>query len=206
VVFAIGLARPIAERVANAPWRTIAFAFVSIFLTLAPIALYREHASEFNLYVPEALYAIALALAVKHFASGRIAFGAVLGLLLVSYLAGTLVRNERVIACARVATKIVASLPTSSWTTGTWHIRLATPPDRTLTPRYGIYNYSGIQTIEVGNGNIRGAQEALQLATGNEAIVASVEPGSALSRGCTVPRTCFYVYPDGTVAEVTSRR
>jgi hypothetical protein len=206
VVFAIGLARPLADRVANAPWRTILFAFISVVLTLAPIALYREHASEFNLYVPEALYAIALAIAVKHFSSGRIAFGAVLGLLLVSYLAGSLVRNERVIACARVATKIVASLPTSAWETGTWHIRLATPPDFTLTPRYGIYNYSGIDTIEVGTGNIRGAQEDLRLATGNDDIFVDVVPGSDLRSGCAAVHTCFYVYPDGNVSEVTTTR
>jgi hypothetical protein len=206
VVFVIGLPRPLAGRLADAPWRTLLFAFISVLLTLAPIALYREHASEFNLYVPEAIYAIALAIAVKHFSRGRIAFDAVLGLLLASYLAGSFVRNERVIACARIATKIVASLPTSAWKTGGWHIRLATPPDRTLTPRYGIYNYSGIDTIEIGTGNIRGAQEDLRLATGNDEIFVDVVPGFDLRSGCTAVHTCFYVYPDGNVSEVRKSR
>jgi hypothetical protein len=205
VVFAIGLARPVSERIATAPWRTFAFLFASIVLSLAPIALYREHASEFNLYIPIALYAIGLALAVKHFSNGRVAFGAVLGLLLISAVAGSFVRNERVIACAHIATKIVASLPTSAWKSGPWHIRLATPPGQVLTPRYGIYNYSGIQTIDVTGSGIPGAQEALRLASGNERVAVDVVPGSELAAGCA-PRSCFYVYPDGHVTEVKATR
>jgi hypothetical protein len=200
--FAAGLARPIRARVRDAPWATLGFLLVSIPMTLVPIVLYRAHVSEFNLYIPSALYAIGLALALAHFCRNRIAFEAVVGLLLLSYVAGTVVRNERVVACAHVASKIVASLPTAAWQKGSWYVRVATAPNQTLSTRFGIYNYSGIETIEVPETTIKGTQEALRLATGNAGVRAAVVPATALGDGCSTRRPCFYVYPNGDVKPV----
>ncbi len=200
--FAAGIARPVGERLRDAPWATLGFLVVSIPMTLVPIVLYRAHVSEFNLYVPSALYAIALALALEYFCRNRVAFEAVVGLLLLSYLAGTVARNERVVACAHVASKIVASLPTAAWEQGPWYVRIATAPNETLTTRFGIYNYSGIETIEVPETTIKGTQEALRLVTGNELVSADVVPATALGRDCSSARPCFYVYPNGDVKAV----
>jgi hypothetical protein len=200
--FAAGLARPVGDRLRNAPWATLGFLIVSIPMTLVPIVLYRAHVSEFNLYVPSALYAIALALLLEHFCRNRVAFEAVVGLLLLSYTAGTVVRNERVVACAHVASKIVASLPTGAWERGPWYVRVATAPNEVLSTRFGIYNYSGIETIEVPETTIKGTQEALRLTTGNVRVRAAVVPATALGRDCSDERPCFYVYPNGDVKAV----
>lgn len=182
-------------------WRLIAAIAIAIPLTLVPIVLFRAHASEFNLYVPAALYAIGLSIVLWRFARSSAAYWAVVGLLLLSYASGTVAKNERVIACGRVATKILGALPIAHWRHGVWHIALATPATEHLTPRYGIYNYSGLETIEVASGVIRGAQEAVRLASGNEKVSVAIVNPETLHRGCVRPDTCFWVLANGDVKE-----
>jgi hypothetical protein len=202
VAVALVIGRPVRERFATLPWATLAFLAISIPLSLVPIVLYRDHVSEYNLYVPAALYSIAVALGLRHLARSRAAFAAVTGLLLVSYVAGTVVRNERVVACARIAQTIVGSLPTGAWRDGAWDVRLATTPGKTLPPRYGIYDYAGIETLEVTQTHIRGAEDAVRLATGNERVRVDVVSAETLEDGCARPRTCYTVSANGDVSEV----
>jgi hypothetical protein len=96
-------------------------------------------------------------------------------------------------------------LPLAAWRDGDWYVRLATSPGERLKPRYGIYNYSGIKAIEVSETPIKGAQEAVRLATGNDRVRVDVVSAPALERGCGRPETCFYVAPSGDVKEVVGR-
>ena len=121
---------------------------------------------------------------------------------MLSFGAGTWTRNERVVACAQVVNRIVTSLPIDAWHAGKWHVQLATAPGEQLTRRYGIYNYSGIETLEVTVTTIKGAQEALRIASGNPAVDVNVVPAPALQSDCRKPKTCFYVFPDGSVKEL----
>jgi len=205
IAFALCLARPVRLRLADADWPTLGFLLVSIPLVLVPIVLYKAHVSEFNLYVPAALYAMLVALVLAHFCRNRTAFAAVLGLLLLSSLLGSWVRNGRVVACAQLASTILSGLPLAAWRDGDWYVRLATSPGERLKPRYGIYNYSGIKAIEVSETPIKGAQEAVRLATGNDRVRVDVVSAPALERGCGRPETCFYVAPSGDVKEVVGR-
>jgi len=197
-----GIARPLGDRIASIDWRTIGFALAAIPLSLGPILLYKPHLSEFNLYLPAAFYAIALALLLRHFCRDRTAFAILAGLLLISYAAGTWVRNDRVIACANVVSRIERGLPIADWQSGSRHVLLATPPGERLTPRYGIYDYAGIETLEVAATPIRGAQEALRLWTGNERLDADVVPPAAFAQDCRSPDTCYYVFANGDVRDV----
>jgi hypothetical protein len=138
---------------------------------------------------------------LQHFCRSRTGFVAVAGLLALSYGVGTWVRNQRVVDCAEVANRIVTSLPVAAWKTGNWHVRLATPPGDRLTPRYGIYDYSGIETIEVTRTTIKGAQEALRIASGNDDLDVDIVPAQILQSDCVSPKTCFYVFPDGSTKE-----
>jgi hypothetical protein len=202
VVFAFAIARPLRGCIASADWRTVVFLLVAIPLALAPAVLFGEHVSEYNLYVPAAFYTIALALVLAQFCRNRTALIAVVCLFLLSFGAGTWARNELVVACAQVVNRIVASLPIDAWHKGTWHVRLATAPGEQLTRPYGIYNYSGIETLEVTVTTIKGAQEALRLASRNPAVDVDVVPAEALQSDCRNPKTCFYVFPDGSVKEL----
>ena len=206
VALAFAIARRLGSRIASADWRTFIFLLVSIPLSLVPSVLFRAHVSEYNLYLPAAFYSIALALALAQFCRNRTAFIAVVCLFLLSFGAGTWARNGRVVACAEVVNRIVMSLPIDAWRRGKWHVRLATAPGEQLTQRYGIYNYSGIETLDVTGTTNPGAQEALQLASGNPSLDAGVVPAQALQSLCWTPKrrrvACFYVFPDGSVKEI----
>jgi hypothetical protein len=200
-----GTRAPIRRQFATLPWPTLAFSIVAMPLSIVPVVFYREHVSEFNLYVPAAFFAVAVALTLRHLARNRTVFAAITGLLLASYLAGTLVRNERVVACARVAHAIVAALPSNAWREGVWHVRLATPDGVRLPDRYGVYNSGGIETIEVASTMIKGAQRALRLAAGNERLDVDIVPAADLRHGCNQPRTCYLVSANGDVTEFRSK-
>jgi hypothetical protein len=199
VALALGAARPVSARMAAVPWRVIAFCLISIPLSLVPIAFFREHVSEFNLYVPAALVALAVAIFVRQVTRNHAAFAVVMGLLIAMYAAGDYLRNTRVIACAAIATKIVAEFPLSAWHSGYWHVRVATPAGDRLPLPFGIFNYAGIETIELPRSLIKGSQEAARLATGNDNIDIDIVPPAELAHGCAKPNTCLFVTPGGDV-------
>jgi hypothetical protein len=199
VALALGAARPLGARLASVPWRIIAFCIISIPLSLVPIAFFREHVSEFNLYVPAALVALAVAIFVRHVTRNRAAFAIVMGLLIAMYAAGDYLRNTRVIACAAIATKIVAEFPLSAWRSGDWHVRVATPAADHLPLPFGVFNYAGIETIELPKSLIKGSEEAARLATGNDRIDIDIVAPAALAHGCAKPNTCLLVTSGGDV-------
>jgi hypothetical protein len=105
----------------------------------------------------------------------------------------TWVRNGASFACAReVATKIVASLPIAPGAQGEVARRLATPPgDQRLTPRYGIYNYSGIETLEVTEYDDQGRTGSRALATGNDRSTSTSCRPQALRTAAPRPTPVF---------------
>ena len=199
---ALGLARPAGPRLRSVDWPVIAFLVAAIPFSILPILAFRPHPSEFNLYVPAALYAVALSVVWWKLSRGPIAYSVVVGFLVVSYACGTFVRNERVVACGRIVSHILAQLPAATWRTGSWHVRLATPASEKLATPFGIYNYEGLETIEVPAAKTPGAQEAARIVTGNDAVTVDVVDPAALSAGCTVPHTCYLVSANGDVKEV----
>jgi len=203
VALACTAARPLRVPRAGAA-RTICFCFASIVLSLLPIVAFRAHVSEYNLYVPAALYAIAIAIAVRAWARDRTAFAAVMAVVVLFSAGGVIARNARVIACARIVTKIVDGLPIREWSTGRWYVRVATSPNETLTVPYGIYDYSGLQTIEVASTKIHAFEKAMRLASGNQHVHVELVDARSIADGCA-PRTCYYVSPDGAVEEVIRR-
>jgi hypothetical protein len=203
-LFALVTVRPLSAGAVKVNWGILAFLLVSIPISLVPIVLFKPHVSEFNLYVPAVFYALFVCIFVRRFSRDRRAYAAVIAVLLLSYVAGSCVRNERVVACARIATRIVDSLPIDTWREGQWRVRIATAPGELLSPRYGIYDYSGIETIEVKSTMIPGAQEAVRLASGNENVQVDVVPAERLKSDCLLPKTCFYVFDDGRVTEGVS--
>jgi len=202
---AVVAGRQLFARLGSMPWTVLGFLALSIPLSIVPIVLYKDHVSEFNLYVPMAMFAIAIALALRRLVPGGGTFAALVTVLLASYAAGTIVRNERVIACGRIAHTIVDAFPVDAWRSGTWNVRLATAPSERLSARFGIYNYSGLETIEVVSSSITAAEFAARLASGNAAVNVNVVPAADLGHGCSLPRTCYDVFANGTLKEVTSK-
>jgi len=205
-LFALVAVRPISAGVRKADWSVLAFLLISIPISLVPTVLYKPHVSEFNLYVPAAFFAVLVCIFVRGFSRNQRAYAAIVAVLLLSYVVGSWVRNGRVIACARVASRIVDELPIDAWREGAWRVRIASAPGVLLSPRYGIYDYSGIETIEVTATTIPAAQQAVRLATGNENVRVDVVPAEQLQSDCSRPKTCFYVSVDGTVKETVNRR
>jgi hypothetical protein len=174
------------------------FLAVCIPATLVPFLFFTAHASETYLYAASAIYAILLSSLLVALLPLR-AVQVIVGLFALSFTAADLVRNSRVAVCGAAAQTTLSQLPRSSWREGPAHIYLATPPGQESGPRYGMYGYSGLSSIEVEGLGIRSAEAALQIVTGNDRVVADVLPPGTMADKCTAPQTCFLVYRDGTV-------
>jgi hypothetical protein len=186
-------------RVRAFDWPLILFLIFGSVLAIVPSLLFRDHPSEQNLYLPEALYAILLSLVIWQAVLSKAGFAAVVALLVLLSAAGTAARNERVIACGAIAERIFAGLPLDRWQAGTRHILLATPPGVQLPAHYGIYNYRGLLTLEVADSHIKGAQFAIQLATLNTGNAVDIVDPSEMAKDCRIPETCFLVSASGDV-------
>jgi len=182
------------------------FLTASIVAVLAPFLLFAPHPSETYLYLPAALYALLLSLLFRAFlSSSEVAYGIVLAFFLLCYAGGTWVRNEKVAQCGAVAARILEQLPVEGWKVGQNNIRLANAPGEVGQRHYGIYLYHGLSTIERGEpGDSPAAMYALQLATKNSQLRVEVVDPLAMANSCSIPRTCFWVYSDGSVQEVIS--
>ena len=177
----------------------VTFLILSIVMALGPVLLFTPHASETYLYLPAALYAILLAMILRAFVRNRALYASIVSLLMVSFVAGDWVRNNRVSSCAVIAQRIMNQLPTALWAKGTWNIQLAVKPGDMLPQRYGVYSYDGIATIDPSEPDTPAAERALQLATGNERLHAAVVPAGSMQ--CSVPRSCFWISANGDVRE-----
>lgn len=181
----------------NLPWIKLAILAGSIPLWLLPFLLFSSHASETYLYLPAASASLFIA-AVLQLALPRRAFQVVVGLLALTFGAAAYNRTRHVISGAVISERIVHSFPLKLWTQGPWEIYAAEaePP----LPRYGLYSYRGLSTIDVGDPGIPGLQDALQLSTGNLKIKATVISNEQMTQAsCPPSSSCYWVYGDGRV-------
>jgi hypothetical protein len=180
------------------------FLMFSILAVLIPFLVFAPHASETYLYLPAALYAILLSLVLRAFLPSNLTYGIVTCILLLSFGSGTWVRNQRVATCGQIAEHILKQLPVESWKFGERNIRLANDPSQIRQHYYGIYLYSGMSTIERGEpGDSPAAMNALQSLTGNPELRVEVVNPAEMKDSCIIPRTCFLIYNDGTVRDVS---
>lgn len=179
----------------------IAYLIFSIPIALSPFLLFTPHASETYLYLPCALYSILLSVLLWAFLPTKTAYRLTVAMFLLSFGTGTWIRNQRVTKCGNVAKDILKSLPVSHWKYGDQLIRLSS--GQSLPPHYGIYNYEGLATIDPNDPTVEhGAQDALQMVTGNSKLKVIIVSPSEMSRSCGIPNTCFEVSRDGNTRPV----
>lgn len=180
----------------------ILFLLILIPIVLSPFLLFTPHASETYLYLPAALYAILLSYLLWGLFPSKPLYWSVVALFLISFTTGTWVRNQRVVACGHIADTILTSLPTAKWSTGNWSIHLFSAPSQTPPSRYGIYNYRGLSTIDPDDPDAgNGAQNALQLITGNPDLKAGIVNPGGTNPSCSAPDKCFEVFLNGSVRQ-----
>jgi hypothetical protein len=186
-------------RLKRVDWPIVVLLAAAIPFSLGPFLAFTGHASETYLHLPVALYSILLCLVLSSVLGPR-SYLAVVSLLLISLAAGTWVRNQLVTSCGATAQNIISQLPFERWRTGDWNIRLARPLQEPALPRYGIYGWEGLSTIDPGEPGFFPAQAALQTFSGNDRLKAEVVPGEQL-RDCSAPGTCFWVSQRGDVKD-----
>jgi hypothetical protein len=166
---------------------------------LVPFLLFSAHPSETYLYLPSALYCMIVAAFLYHTIARPWVYASCIGVLALLFAVATYNRNQHVVVEGAIAKRILTGLPTAEWTQGPWNIKLAEadPP----LARFGIYEYQGLATIDVGDPSLPTAQCALQMATRNQALTARVVRANAMRLGCPPSERCFLVYADGAVAE-----
>lgn len=184
--------------------RAAIFLAAGIPLGVLPLVLFRSHPSEHDLYLSAAFYTALLCLLARRLLRGRAAYAAVVVAFALSFSAADVYRNGRVIACADVARSIVTQLPIDRWRHGEWNIRLARlPGDPPIRP-YGIYyDDNGLAALEIPGRPTPGAQEALQIASGNPHLRARVVGADSLESRCGTPYSCFWVSRTGQVIAAT---
>lgn len=178
-------------------------------LPLVLIFAVTDHPSETYLYGPCAFVMLAaVALVRGRFGARRPALCAVLALAVAaSFTLATTVRNRRVLACGRVAARIVAGLPAAARTAGV-PVVFANAPEEPRTTRYGLYGYHGVHTIGHGAMADRGVSAALQLVYGDwrrAAVVRAAPTLAALCAGAAPGELRVWVHPDGRVETCGSR-
>ncbi len=186
--------------------RTMLFLLVSIPIGVIPLLLFREHASEHDLYFSAAWYVALISIVLRRLISERAPYAACVALFAVSFGSAIGVRNSRVEQCAGIAQRIMTQLPVARWQKGTWHIRLANRPGAKLGTPYGIYNDTGLMTLQIQASTIPGAQQAVQIAANNDAVAVDVVDPAQIEQGCAKPGTCFFISPSGKVMPATMPR
>jgi len=189
--------QPLRSRLRQMQWPTIGYLVFCCCFSLFPFLFFTEHASETYLYLPAAFYALLLTALLRTMLSDS-TFRVVVAFVTLLYGAGTWLRNEDVTACGTTAKRILSGLPIDNWRQGSWHIRAAAFPGESARPRFGIYRYQGLSTIDVGDPKMSAFQSALQLATLNPLIAAQVVSPTEM-RSCFPAGTCFWVHQNGQV-------
>jgi hypothetical protein len=188
-------------RLARLDWALVGFLVLSIAGALTPFLAFTPHASETYLYLPAALFSILLCLILHGLLSPK-GYVVVVSVLVVLFGAATWERNRLVSACGAIAHNILSQLPLAQWKQGDWHIQLQGEPS--AVRRYGIYGYDGLSTIDVGDPSTPAAQDALQIATGNDRIRVDVVPPAEVGRGCPALEECFSISRAGEVRPADS--
>ena len=182
------------------PFVRILALVVAAAVWLIPFLVFNPHASETYLYLPSAMFSLILAAFLYYTIRRPSAFAACVAVLAVLFGAATYNRNRHVADEGAIAKRILSSLPVSRWKQGPWQIQLA-EADPSL-PRFGMYEYQGLATIDIGDTGVPGAECALQLATGNQAVKVRVVSAAAMQFGCPPSSQCFRIHADGAVSEV----
>jgi hypothetical protein len=190
--------QPLRNRLAQIEWPKIGFLAFCCGFSLLPFLFFTDHASETYLYLPAAFYVLLVAGILRTLLPGSANYTVAVALIGLCYGAGTWLRNEDVSACGATAQRIMAGMPLANWRQGVWRIRVANFSGEPTQPRFGIYQYQGLSTIDVGDPKVSSIEPALQLATRNPNISAQVISPEEM-RSCSPADTCFWVHQDGQV-------
>jgi hypothetical protein len=201
VVLAIGailLLRALRSGSTRKPFVPLVALAIAAVILLIPFLRFTPHASETYLYLPSAMFCTILA-AFLHLTVRRPwGYAACVAVLAVVFGAATYNRNHHVATESVIANRILLGLPISQWKQGSWQIQLA-EADPSL-PRFGMYEYQGLATIDIGDPKLPAAECALQLATRNQALKVRVVPATEMRFGCAQPVQCFSVDAGGAVS------
>jgi hypothetical protein len=178
-------------------------------LALLPLLVFNDHASETYLYLPIAFCMLFLSrLFLDLWRAHSVTCVIVTIFLVASFGCATWARTERVVRSGNIARRILSELPCSNWSQGAWRIRLATAPGQSVSHRYGLYAYQGLDTIANADG-IGAIQSAIELKTGNRQVNAQVLSPDKLREECSRHTSdrepCFWVYSSGRIEPFRSR-
>ena len=192
------LVRLLVRRLERDDRTRLAFLALCVLLSLAPLLVFTDKASETYMYLPVAFSALLFSRALEVLVGGGSRpYAVAAGVLCVLFACGTWVRNERVVRCGETARKIVSGLPQERLRVGHWLVIMAGVPGSPQSRRYGMYGWRGIDTV-----GVTAVQSAAQLASDNEQVRAAVVEPEALTGNCTGPRSvCLWVGADGEVSE-----
>jgi hypothetical protein len=172
---------------------------LAIPMALSPFLLNTSHASETYNYLPVALWCLWVAGRLSAWVQPKVAASAAAVILLL--LAGeTLLRSNRVRACAATAQTIITTSPLSQWHTGQPRIFYRQRDIPADAPKYGIYAWQGLATVDAQTDMIRALEAALQVASNNPQLTAEAVDDKAFQQACKdTASQCFAVTLDGHV-------
>jgi hypothetical protein len=185
---------------ASARWGEILWLVAGIVFCLLPFVVFSDHASETYQYLPAGFYGLALSMTLGALLGGGRAFRAMMGVLILLAVCGSLLRSERVSHCAAVAQRIVNEAGELEKSAGNQTLLLAEEPGAPPVRRIGLYGLQGLGTIDMLQEDFRAMQSALRLRTGKAELKAEVVSADELKRMCgSNPERCFWVAIDGQV-------
>jgi hypothetical protein len=205
-IFAFKYRAAIARLLSRAEWCKLLFLLLAAFWAIAPFLVFTDHVSETYITLPVAFYCLALSRLIARIPWSATKW-AVAGALAILFCSATWVRNQRVAACASTARQILSNLSLPEFRQGEWRINLAEAPGEIPLPRYGLYNYAGLDTIATGAGGtgeygLRGVESAMQIVTGNPKLQVHVFDSGELAKQCrplAANEVCYFVNSDSTV-------
>ena len=203
IVVALFQRRRIAALLARAGWPQLLFLVLGMALSLSPFLVFSDHVSETYTYLAAAFYCLLLARLLTLIPSRGVMIVAV-AVLVGLFGSATWDRNQRVYACGSTALRLLSNLPLADWKQGEVQVSVAKSPDTVSLPRYGFYNYGGLDTIAAGEPHVNeyglGALEAgARLITGNPDVHIQIYNPNELPSHCG--GLCYWIHPDAGVSK-----
>jgi len=186
-------------------WYKLLFLLLASLLSIFPFLVFTDHVSETYITLPVAFYCLSLArlLALISWPTYK---WIVIGTFAVLFCSATWVRNQQVAACASSAKQILSNLSSPLLLKGEWLVNLAKGPGQITPPRYGLYNYAGLDTLGTDpDYGLVAVESALQVATGNSKIKVHVFETHDLPGHCNhlaANEACYFVNSDTTVTQL----
>jgi hypothetical protein len=186
-------------------WYKLLFLLLASLLSIFPFLVFTDHVSETYITLPVAFYCLSLArlLALISWPTYK---WIVIGTFAVLFCSATWVRNQQVAACASSAKQILSNLSSPLLLKGEWLVNLAKGPGQITPPRYGLYNYAGLDTLGTDpDYGLVAVESALQVATGNPKIKVHVFETHDLPGQCNhlaANEACYFVNSDATVTQL----